>query len=364
MSFRKTSFGLKIAPNIDSYSSRGPSYSCPFVLKPDITAPGISILAAWPTNVPMLKFDQSHKYFSDYNLNSGTSMAYPRVAGVAALVKGAHHNWSPAAIWQHSHTFCIGNDGLGLETLQNGMPWLTTVAAGTMDREFQGTLALENDAYTTFHQNSLAAIFLDPINGEIIIAYIKRYYNSKNSSKASMSFRKTSFGLKTVPSVDSYSSRGPYYSCPFVLKPDITAPGAHHSWSPAATWLAIMTTSAILDNTKEHIKDIGTGGKATPFALGTDHVNPNRALHLVTNVGVGQATYVASITPIKGFCVTVIPNKLVFNEKNEKLSYKLRIEVATTTTLKKVDFGYLTWMDVKKHVVRSSIVVTTLKLKS
>ncbi|WJX81379.1 hypothetical protein P8452_64268 [Trifolium repens] len=209
--------------------------------------------------------------------------------------------------------------------------------------------------------------------------------------------------------------------------------GAHRNWSPAAIRLAIMTTSDILDSTKEHIKDIGTGSRATPFALGAGHINPNRALHsglvydvgvqdyvnllcalnftqkniavvtrssfndcskpsldlnypsfvaffngenssaktnqefyrTVTNVGgEGQATYVASITPIKGFRVTVIPNKLVFNEKNEKLSYKLRIEVATTTKFKKVDFGYLTWMDVKKHVVRSPIVVTTLKLKS
>jgi hypothetical protein len=83
----------------------------------------------------------------------------------------------------------------------------------------------------------------------------------------------------------------------------------------------------------------------------------------VTNVGEGQTIYAASITPIKGFHVSVIPNKLVFNKKNEKLSYKLSIEVASMTKLKKVAFGYLTWKDVK-HTVRSPIVVTSLKLKS
>jgi hypothetical protein len=36
------------------------------------------------------------------------------------------------------------NDGLDLETLHNGMPWVIIVAAGTMDRDFQGTLTLGN----------------------------------------------------------------------------------------------------------------------------------------------------------------------------------------------------------------------------
>ncbi|GAU33619.1 hypothetical protein TSUD_360000 [Trifolium subterraneum] len=143
-------FGVKAAPSVDSYSSRGPSYSCKFVLKPDITAPGTSILAAWPTNVPVFELN-SHKFFSKFNMDSGTSMSCPHVAGVAALIKGAHRDWSPAAIRS-----------------------------------------------------------------------------------------------------------------------------------------AIMTTSDIFDNTNEQIKDIDSGDKATPFALGAGHVNPNRALNpgLVYDVGV------------------------------------------------------------------------------
>ncbi|XP_045788214.1 subtilisin-like protease SBT3 [Trifolium pratense] len=286
MSFKITSFDVRPAPSVDIYSSRGPSKNCPYVLKPDITGPGTSILAAWPTNIPVFDF-VSYKFFNKFNIASGTSMSCPHIAGVAALLKGAHGDWSPAAIRS-----------------------------------------------------------------------------------------------------------------------------------------AIMTTSDIFDNTKEHITDIGTGNKATPLALGAGHVNPNRALdpgliydagvqdyvnllcalnytqkniiaitrssvndcskpsldlnypsfiaffnagnsskttqhfhRTVTNVGEGQTTYVASITPIKRFRINVIPNKLVFKKKNQKISYKLSIEGPRMIQKNKVSFGYLTWKD-DKHVVRSPIVVT------
>ncbi|KAG4940095.1 hypothetical protein JHK87_043966 [Glycine soja] len=79
----------------------------------------------------------------------------------------------------------------------------------------------------------------------------------------------------------------------------------------------------------------------------------------MTNVGDGQTIYVASITPAKGYHVSVNPKKLVFEAKNEKQSYKLRIEGPRKKKEKNMAHGYLAWT-VMKHVVRSPIVVTTL----
>ena len=59
------------------------------LLKPDVIAPGQDVLAAVaPPGNGGSKFD----------LYSGTSMSSPHVAGLAALLKDLHPDWSPMAI--------------------------------------------------------------------------------------------------------------------------------------------------------------------------------------------------------------------------------------------------------------------------
>lgn len=78
------------APFTASFSSRGPLLAgSGDVLKPDVIAPGQDILAAVapPGNAGR-----------DFDLYSGTSMSSPHVAGLAALLKQAHPDWSPMMI--------------------------------------------------------------------------------------------------------------------------------------------------------------------------------------------------------------------------------------------------------------------------
>ncbi|KAK6160690.1 hypothetical protein DH2020_004071 [Rehmannia glutinosa] len=97
MRFKETLLGAKSAPKLAFYSSRGPSPSCPYVLKPDIMAPGHQVLASWSPNSPVADV-VSEPLFSTFNIISGTSMSCPHVAGVAALLKAVYPDWSPAAI--------------------------------------------------------------------------------------------------------------------------------------------------------------------------------------------------------------------------------------------------------------------------
>ncbi|XVF64083.1 hypothetical protein PTKIN_Ptkin09bG0138700 [Pterospermum kingtungense] len=289
-----------------------------------------------------------------------------------------------------------GNEGPDVETLHNGTPWVLTVAAGTMDRDFGATLSLgskgtvingsalyvgnfsssqfsiffmdacdkaselrkigqkivvcqdpgeedslndqfnnvqvagnaagvfitNNSDVDTFTQGPFPALFLEQKDGDLVIDYIK----TNTDPKASIEFKKTFLGTKPSPTVTSYTSRGPSYSCPSVLKPDIMAPGdlvlaawpsnigvgrvngdlvfsnfnllsgtsmacphvsgvaallkgAHPDWTPAAIRSALMTTSDTIDNTGGPIKDIGDKLRpASPLAMGAGHINPNKAL--------------------------------------------------------------------------------------
>ena len=77
---------------MEAFSARGPNYWQPDVLKPDLTAPGVEILGAQTRDGANNLRGETFQYLS------GTSMAVPHVAGIAALLKEAHPDWSPAAL--------------------------------------------------------------------------------------------------------------------------------------------------------------------------------------------------------------------------------------------------------------------------
>ncbi|KAM3189017.1 hypothetical protein ACQJBY_067767 [Aegilops geniculata] len=97
LSFGGTALGIRPSPVVAAFSSRGPNTVVPDILKPDMIGPGVNILAGWsgvkgPTG---LAKDGRR---TPFNIISGTSMSCPHISGLAALLKAAHPNWSPAAI--------------------------------------------------------------------------------------------------------------------------------------------------------------------------------------------------------------------------------------------------------------------------
>ncbi|KAG6510325.1 hypothetical protein ZIOFF_028335 [Zingiber officinale] len=84
----KTVLGSTPAPRVAAFSSKGPNSLTAEILKPDIAAPGLNILAAWSPAANQIK----------YNILSGTSMACPHVTGLAVLIKTVYPSWTPSAI--------------------------------------------------------------------------------------------------------------------------------------------------------------------------------------------------------------------------------------------------------------------------
>lgn len=95
--FLGTRLGIRPSPVVAAFSSRGPNLLTLEILKPDMVAPGVNILAAWsgvigPSSLP------TDRRRVKFNILSGTSMSCPHVSGVAALLKAKHPEWSPAAV--------------------------------------------------------------------------------------------------------------------------------------------------------------------------------------------------------------------------------------------------------------------------
>ncbi|KAJ6954935.1 subtilisin-like protease SBT3 [Populus alba x Populus x berolinensis] len=293
--FRKTNLGIKSAPSVTGYSSRGPSASCPSVMKPDIMTPGSLILASWPPNV-VVGLNNSQPLFSNFNIISGTSMACPHAAGVAALLRKAHPDWSPAAIRSAmmttadimDHTMKPINDiGFGNKTTP-----ASPLAMGA--GQVNPNKALDPGLIYDVNSND----------------YVRLLCALNFTEKQIQAITRSSSTNCSNPSTDlNYPSFIAYFNA-----------------------------------------------KDSPSNLTT----VREFQRTVTNVGAEMSTYTVNVTPMIGLKVSVVPDKLEFRAKYEKLSYKLIIEGPALLD-ETVTFGYLSWVDVGcEHIVRSPIVSTSL----
>jgi uncharacterized repeat protein (TIGR01451 family) len=91
-----------------AFSSRGQNNQLPDLIKPDLTAPGVDILAAWATI--------SGEPSPEFEIISGTSMSSPHMAGAGGLMmKAKYPGWTVAEIQSAMMTTAIWDNSLRKE---------------------------------------------------------------------------------------------------------------------------------------------------------------------------------------------------------------------------------------------------------
>ncbi|KAK9123810.1 hypothetical protein Sjap_013412 [Stephania japonica] len=239
---------------------------------PDITAPGVNILAAWSTSVPPTNEPQDSRSVK-YNIISGTSMSCPHVSGAAAYVKTFHPDWSPSAIKSALMTTAV------------------PMNASSVKAEF---------AYGTGFINPMKAINPGLIYDASEDDYIKML--------CSMGY--TSNTIKLIAGKNSSCS--PNYK---------------------GTAMDLNYPSLTMHNSIE--------AKYT---------------RTVTNVGVANSTYRATVTSPSYVIVNVEPKVLSFKSLNEKQSFLVTVSLTNPPGEVLLASASLVWLD-GIHSVRSPIVV-------
>jgi hypothetical protein len=122
------------APVMAGFSSRGPNTGDANILKPDLTAPGVDVIAAVSSagGSTVAEATASRNAIAagslvpppEWSSYQGTSMSSPHVAGIALLLKQAHPTWSPAAIKSALMTTAYTTLNDGRAGADNGLlPW-------------------------------------------------------------------------------------------------------------------------------------------------------------------------------------------------------------------------------------------------
>ncbi|XP_020225435.1 subtilisin-like protease SBT5.4 [Cajanus cajan] len=171
----KTELGEKPAPYVAPFSSRGPSLFESAILKPDVTAPGVNIIAAFSEAVSPTELD-SDKRRTPFITMSGTSISCPHVAGLAGLIKALHPDWSPAAIKSAIITSANKIDNTGRPILNSSLSNEATpfdYGAGYIEPNLAVEPGLVYDMDMTDYMNHLCGRGYD--SSQLMMFYGKPY---------------------------------------------------------------------------------------------------------------------------------------------------------------------------------------------
>ncbi|KAH1148437.1 hypothetical protein GYH30_043177 [Glycine max] len=270
---------LKPSPIVASFSSRGPSSLTENVLKPDVMAPGVGILAAVipkskePGSVPIGKKP------SLYAIKSGTSMACPHVTGAAAFIKSVHTKWSSSMIKSALMTTATNYNNL--------------------------RKPLTNSSNSIADPHEMGVGEINPL-------------------------RALNPGLVFETDVEDYLR----FLCYFGYSQKII-----RSMSKTNVNCPKNSSEGLISNVNYPSISISTLKKQQKAKVIT---------RKVTNVGSLNATYTAKVLAPEGLVVKVIPNKLVFSEGVQRMTYKVSFYGKEARS--GYNFGSLTWLDGHHYV--------------
>ncbi|CAI8585227.1 unnamed protein product [Vicia faba] len=168
--FQGTKLKVEPSPVVADFSSRGPNPITPQILKPDLIAPGVNIIAAYSKNASPTTWDSDPRSV-DFNILSGTSMSCPHVSGLAALIKSIHPDWSPSiirsALMTTAYTTYKNNQTL-LDSSTNKPATPFEFGAGHLDPVSALNPGLVYDITTEDYLSFLCALNYSHIDFEIV----------------------------------------------------------------------------------------------------------------------------------------------------------------------------------------------------
>ncbi|KAL0429456.1 UNVERIFIED_CONTAM: CO(2)-response secreted protease [Sesamum radiatum] len=250
---------FKPAPVVASFSSRGPGALTENILKPDIMAPGVAILAAVIPKIESF-FGAPGNKSSLFSIKSGTSMACPHVTGAMAFIKSVHPHWSFSLIKSALITTGILNN-YSISLKQHG-----------------NTLTNTSDSSANPHQVGAGEIrpikALDP-------------------------------GLAFDTTINDHLS----FLCYYGYKQDRI-----RSISNTNFTCPKRSTKELISNINYPTISIGRLSQ---------HEGPRKVKRIATNVGSTNATYVSSVNAPPGLVVNVVPKRLVFTQGIRRVPFKV-----------------------------------------
>jgi hypothetical protein len=317
LSFHGTEMNVKPSPVVASFSSRGPNGQNPEIMKPDLIAPGVNILAAWTGDMGPTGLTTDNRRVS-FNIISGTSMSCPHVSGLAALLKAVHPSWSPAAIRS-----ALMTTASILDNTQGGM---RDEATGNISTPFGFGAGIVQP------QKAMDPGLIYDLGVEDYVSFLCGLNYSDAMIQLIINHDDEEEGATAVSC--TMSAGDPPPAAPLLPPQQLNYPSFSVIFNQASSSSSLSSSSSILST---------------------------KLTRTVTNVGQARAVYTATVLAPEGVTISVMPSTLSFVAVNQKLSFTVQVNTSSVKSLVPGDFltvfGSLTWSD-KIHSVQSPIGIT------